>query len=151
MKKISDSKSILSEVMLPSHANPAGNVHGGEIMKMMDNACSVTAMRHAKTNVVTVRVDELVFYQPIKVGELVICEAEVAFVGNTSMEVKITVRVENLTENAPQRIALTAFFTFVALGENGKPCKVPELILQTDEEKRIFETRKQKYLQNKGK
>ncbi len=64
-KNPNESKSVLAQVMLPSHANPSGNVHGGEIMKMMDACGSVAATRHAKKNVVTVRVDELVFYTPI--------------------------------------------------------------------------------------
>ncbi|HAN20086.1 MAG: acyl-CoA thioesterase [Clostridiales bacterium GWF2_36_10] len=151
MKSITESKSILSEVMLPSQANPAGKVHGGEIMKIMDTCGGVAAMRHAKTNVVTVRVDELVFYQSIQVGQLVICEAEVSFVGKTSMEIHITVKVEDMTSNTPTKIALTAFFTYVALDSDGKPCVVPELLLETKEEKMIFEQRKQKYLENKRK
>ena len=151
MKKVSESRSVLSEIMLPSQANPAGSVHGGEIMKLMDNCGSVAAMRHAKTYVVTVRVDELVFYQPIKVGHLVICESEVAFVGNTSMEVKVTVKVENMVSNNPAKIALTAFFTFVALDEAGTPTKVPELLLETEDEEVVFEKRRQHYKKIKEK
>lgn len=151
MKSISESRSTLSEVMLPSHANPAGSVHGGEIMKIMDTCGGVVGMRHAKTNVVTVRVNELVFFQPIKVGQLVICEGEVAFVGRTSMEIQITVKVEDMMCNTPTKVALTAFFTYVALDKEGKPCIVPELLLETDGEREIFECRKQKYLENKKK
>ncbi|MDD4700212.1 MAG: acyl-CoA thioesterase [Oscillospiraceae bacterium] len=146
MKSISESKSILSEVMLPNQANPTGIVHGGEIMKIMDSCGGVAAMRHAKTNAVTVRVDELVFYKSIKVGQLVICEAELAFAGKTSMEVKITVKVEDLVSECSSEIALTAFFTYVALDNTGKPCPVPELIIETEEQKKTFELRKQKYL-----
>ena len=144
MKKISESRSVLSEVMLPNQANPSGIVHGGEIMKIMDTCGGVAAMRHAKMNAVTVRVDELVFYQSILVGQLVVCEAEVAFVGRTSMEVKITVKVEDLVSDMPAKIALTAFFTYVALDKQGKPCAVPGLLLETDEQKDTFESRKKK-------
>ena len=151
MKTVSFSRSFLSEVMLPSQANPAGSVHGGEIMKLMDTCGSVAAIRHAKTNVVTVRVDELVFYHPIKVGQLVICESEVAFVGNTSMEIRVTVRVEDMVSDQPAKVALTAFFTFVALDAQGRPCKVPALILETDEERAVFAEREQKYRENKRK
>ena len=150
MKSVSQSKSILSEVMLPNQVNPSGIVHGGEIMKIMDTCGGVAAMRHAKMNAVTVRVDELVFYQSITVGQLVVCEAEVAFVGRTSMEVKIVVKVEDLVSDLPAKIALTAFFTYVALDEQGKPCAVPELLLETDEQKKTFECRKQKYMDNKN-
>ncbi len=149
MKTISQSKSTLSEVMLPNQANPSGVVHGGEIMKIMDTCGGVAAMRHAKMNAVTVRVDELVFYQSITVGQLVICDAEVAFVGRTSMEVKITVKVEDLVSNWPAKVALSAFFTYVALDRQGNPCVVPELLLETDEQKETFEIRKQKYLEKK--
>ena len=146
MKKISDSKSILSEVMQPSQANPGGTVHGGEIMKIMDTCGSVTAKRHSKSNVVTVRVDELVFYEPIYVGELVLCDAELVFVGKTSMEVKVSVKAENLENDAPARVALTAFFTYVALDNNRKPCPVEQPVAVTDEEKAAYEEGKQRYL-----
>lgn len=151
MKTIEESKSILSEVMLPSQANPAGTVHGGEIMKLMDACGGVTATRHAKTNVVTVRVDELVFYHPILVGQFVTCEGELVFVGRTSMEIKITVKVEDLMSDLPARTALSAYFTYVALDENRKPCPVPELILQTPEQKKAFEYGRNRYFDHKGK
>jgi acyl-CoA hydrolase len=136
--------------MLPSQANPGGKVHGGEIMKMMDTCGGVAAMRHAKMNVVTVKVDELEFFQPIKVGQLVICDAEVAFVGRTSMELKITVKVEDLMSDSPAIVALSAFFTYVALDIQGNPHSVPELVLETDEQREIFEVRKHRYLEKKS-
>lgn len=149
-KSVSQSKSVLSQVMLPSQANPGGKVHGGEIMKMMDTCGGVAAMRHAKMNVVTVKVDELEFFQPIKVGQLVICDAEVAFVGRTSMELKITVKVEDLMSDSPAIVALSAFFTYVALDIQGNPNSVPELVLETDEQREIFEVRKHRYLEKKS-
>lgn len=149
MKRASESKSVLSEVMLPSHANPAGTAHGGEIMKIMDSCGAVAAKRHCRMNVVTVRVDELVFYEPIYVGELVICESQLVFVGRTSMEVEITVKVENLVKEQPQRIALKAYFTYVALDENGDPCEVPQLLIESPGEKAAFEERRQKYIARK--
>lgn len=151
MKKACQSKSVLSEVIQPSQANPAGTAHGGEIMKIMDSCGSVAAKRHARTNVVTVRVDELMFYEPIHIGELVVCEAQLVFTGRTSMEVEITVVVENLSKDQPARTALKAFFTYVALDENGKPCSVPQLLIETLEEKEAFEERRQKYLDRKQK
>lgn len=149
MKKIVESRSVISDVMLPSHANPAGTVHGGEIMKMMDTCGGVAAMRHSKTNVVTLRVDEMVFYQPIYVGQLVICESQLVFTGRTSMEVLVTVKVEDLACENPAKVALTAFFTFVAMGENGIPCEVPALLIETEEEKQAFEKGKLRYMQHK--
>jgi len=150
-KKISQSISIISDVMQPSQANPAGNVHGGEIMKMMDTCAGVTAMRHANSNVVTLRVDELIFYKPIFVGQLVICESKMVFTGRTSMEINVTVKVEDMQTDTPPIIALTAYFTFVALDSNGHTCDVPQLELATEEEKCEFEKRKQRYLSFKNK
>ena len=149
MKKISESRSVLSEVMHPSQANPAGTVHGGEIMKMMDTCAGVAAMRHAKTNVVTARVDELEFHQPIYVGQLVVCEAGLVFTGRTSMEVEVTVKVEDITSDIPAKIALTAFFTFVALDKDKKPCTVPGLLVETEEEQKAYEEGQKRYLQYK--
>lgn len=148
-KKISDSKSVISNVMLPNQANPAGNVHGGEIMKLMDVAASVCAHRHSRTNVVTIRVDELIFHNPIFVGQLVTCEASLVFVGNTSMEIKVLVMVEDMTKETLPKIALTAFFTFVALDNLGKPCPVPKLILETEDEIKSFEEGKKRHEKHK--
>lgn len=146
MKKPAQSRAVLSEMMLPCQANPAGKVHGGEIMKFMDNCGGVCAMRHAKTQVVTVRVDELVFHQPIFVGELVTCKAELVFAGKTSMEVKVTVEVEDLMAESAPRTALTAFFTYVALDEEGRPKAVPKLLVETAQEKAAFQEGERRYL-----
>lgn len=113
----------ISQQMLPTHANAAGNVHGGEIMKMMDSAAGVAAQRHARSNAVTARVDELNFKYPVFVGDFVTCRAQVIYVGSSSMEVFVTVETENLI-TGKSCIALTAFFTMVALDENGRPLKV---------------------------
>ena len=148
-KTVNETRSILSDIMLPSQANPAGNVHGGEIMKMMDNCASVAAMRHARHNCVTARVDELMFYHPIYVGQLVICEANLVYVGRTSMEVQVSVRVEDTYGDEQQELALSAFFTFVALDENGKPCEVPRLDVQTEEEARAYDEGRKRHLRHK--
>ncbi len=129
----------MSQVMLPSQANLAGNVHGGEIMKLMDNAAGAVAHRYSRGTVVTARVDELQFLYPILVGAFVTCTATIAYVGSTSMEVVVTVDVEDLeTEDSPIRTQ-TAFFTMVALDKNGKPKKIPPLELTTEEEKILFD------------
>ena len=151
MKSIEDSRSFLSHVMLPGQANPAGTVHGGEIMKLMDACGGVAATRHARSNVVTVRVDELVFYQPIQVGQLVICQAELVFVGRTSMEVRVTVFVEDLMCDHSRKTALTAYFTYVTLDENSKPTPVQELQLKTPDEEEAFELGRQRYKEHKKK
>lgn len=144
-KTISHSRAVMSQIMLPSQANPAGNVHGGEIMKMMDNTAYVVAARHARTNIVTARVDELEFHTPIIVGALVTCRAELVFVGRTSMEIFVTVEAEYLECDKPPATALTAYFTMVALDEKGVPCPVPPLILTSPEEEERFRRGKLRY------
>ena len=140
------SQVIISNVMFPQHANPSGNVHGGEIMKLMDSTAGVAALKYAKTNVVTARVDELEFFHPIHIGNVVTCYGKVIFVGNTSMEIAVTVTVEDIAKDEPPKTALTSRFTFVALDEDGRPQRVPDFIPADDEERRMFEEGKQRYL-----
>ncbi len=144
-KTVSYSKTVMSRVMMPSDANSAGNVHGGEIIKFMDTAAYVAARKHCRTNVVTARVDELEFHSPILVGQLVTCTAKLVFVGRTSMEVAVKVEVEDLEYDRPPKVALTAFFTMVSLDENCKPKPVPPLILETPEEERLFKEGEKRY------
>lgn len=146
-----ENRIIISEVMMPSQANVAGNVHGGEIMKMMDSAAYAAARRYARSNVVTARVDELEFHLPILIGDLVVCTAAIVFVGRSSMEVAVNVEVEDLQhEGKPQR-ALSAYFTMVALDRNAKPKSVPPLILDTEEVKAAFEEGRRRYEEHKNK
>ncbi|MHC1761004.1 MAG: acyl-CoA thioesterase [Negativicutes bacterium] len=144
-KTVEYSRLGMTVLMLPEHANPAGNVHGGEIMKLMDNTAGVVALRHARGQVVTLRVDELEFLHPIRIGNLVTCNARMTFVGRSSMEVGVEVAVEDLKKDEPAKIALTAYFTFVSLDEQGLPKQAPALELNTDEERRLFEAGRQRY------
>ena len=132
-------KLIMSQVMLPSQANIAGNVHGGEIMKLMDTAAGAVAVKYARSNVVTARVDELQFHLPIFVGSLVTLTATIAYVGRTSMEVIVTVDTEDLESDSEPKRALSSYFTMVALDKNGKPRPLPPLQLDTEEEKALYE------------
>lgn len=145
-KTVEDTRVIYGNLMQPEHANIAGNVHGGEIMKMMDNAGGVVARRHARTNVVTARVDALEFHYPIRVGNFVTCLCEMSHVGTSSMEVMIKVMVENLKYEKESKVALTGYFTYVAIDSEGKPAPVPPLKLVTDEEKKRFDEGKERYL-----
>ena len=138
-------KIYLSEVMMPSQTNPSGNVHGGELMKMMDSTAYAAARKYSRSNVVTARVDELEFHTPILIGDLVTCTAEVIYVGHTSMEVAVNVEVEVLeAEQGPQH-ALSAYFTMVALDRNGRPMAVPPLELETEEAKAAFEAARKRH------
>jgi acyl-CoA hydrolase len=132
--------------MLPSQANHAGNVHGGEIMKLMDNAAGAAAHKYSHSNVVTARVDELQFLHPILIDALVTCTATIAYVGTTSMEIIVTVDVEDLDSEDPPKRTQTAFFTVVALDKSGRPKKLPPMIAETEEEKILFEEGKQRRL-----
>ena len=143
---MSDNKSIIiSEVMIPSQANPSGNVHGGEIMKMMDSAAYVAARKYARANVVTARVDELEFHLPILIGDLVTCTAKIVFVGKSSMEVAVKVEVDDLDQDEPPKLALSAYFTMVALDRNGRPTNVPALDLSSDEVRSSFDAGRKRY------
>lgn len=148
-KTVEQSKIIMGSLMQPEHANIAGNVHGGEIMKMMDNASGIAAQRHCRTNVVTARVDGLEFHLPIHIGNYVKCICHVTFVGKSSIEVLATVMVEDLKLDEAPKVALTGYFTFVALDGNGKPVTVPRLELMNEEEERLFEEGKKRYLNHK--
>lgn len=130
---------IMSQVMLPSQANVAGNVHGGEVMKLMDTAAGAVAKKYARCNVVTARVDELQFHLPIFVGALVTLTATIAYVGRTSMEVIVTVDVEDLESDSEPKRALSSYFTMVALDKGGRPREVPRLQLDTEEERLLYE------------
>ncbi len=138
-------KIYLSEVMMPSQTNPNGNVHGGELMKMMDSTAYAAARKYSRSNVVTARVDELEFHTPILIGDLVTCTAEVIYVGHTSMEVAVNVEVEVLEADQGPQHALSAYFTMVALDRNGRPMAVPPLELETEEEKAAFEAAKKRH------
>ena len=134
----------LVEVMLPHQGNPAGNVHGGEIMKMMDTAAGVVAARHAHSNVVTAKVEELNFLRPVHIGELVFAHARLTFVSRTSMEVLVEVETENLATEERHK-ALTASFIYVSLDRTGKPIEVPPLLITTEEGERLFEEGRKRY------
>jgi uncharacterized protein (TIGR00369 family) len=121
--------------MNPQDANPAGNVHGGGIMKLIDTAAGVAAVRHARSNSVTASVDRLDFYHPVFVGDLVTLRASVNFVGRTSMEVGVRVETENLLTGERFHTS-TAYLTYVSLDRQGKARPLPPLILETDTQKR---------------
>jgi acyl-CoA hydrolase len=128
----------MAQVMFPSDANRAGNVHGGSIMKLIDTAAGIVASRHCRTNVVTASMDRLDFHAPIFMGELVILRASINYVGSTSMEVGVRVEAEDLmTGNV--RHTNSAYLTMVSLDAKRSPMEVPRIIPETDDENRRFE------------
>jgi uncharacterized protein (TIGR00369 family) len=134
-KKVRDSSVVMAQQMNPQDANPAGNVHGGVIMKLIDTAAGVAAIRHARANAVTASVDRLDFYHPVFVGDFVTLRASVNFVGRTSMEVGVRVESENLLTGERLHTS-TAYLTYVSLDTNGKPLTLPPLIPETDTQRR---------------
>ena len=134
-KRAQDSIVIMSQLMNPQDANIAGNVHGGVIMRLIDNAGGVAAFRHARANVVTASIDRLDFHNPVFIGDFVTLKACVNFVGKTSLEVGVRVEAENL-QTGVKRHTASAYLTFVALDTNGHPLPLHPLLLETDEEKR---------------
>ena len=134
----------MAQIMLPGQANPAGYVHGGELMKMMDNAAGVAATRHCHSNVVTAMVHDIRFLKPVSVGNLVLIHGRVTFVSRSSMEVLVEVEAEDLATEKKTK-ALTAYFMMVALDEGGKPVKVPSLLVSTEEEEMLFQSGLQRY------
>ncbi len=121
--------------MLPSDANPYGNVHGGEVMKLIDAAAGAAATRHARTRVVTARIDELSFKAPVYVGHLVTAKASVNHVGRTSMEIGVRVEAEDMLTGDVVHVA-SAYLVFVATDDRGRPVRLPPLVAETDEERR---------------
>jgi uncharacterized protein (TIGR00369 family) len=133
-KSVSVSRVKLAQLMQPQHANNHGNVHGGWIMKLMDEAGALSCMRHAQSRVVTVAVDQMMFRQPIKLGDLVTLTAEVSFAGRTSMEAQVDVTAENVVSGECV-YTNSAFFVYVALGDEDEPVQVPPLIPETESER----------------
>lgn len=127
----------MTVLMTPDKANFSGNVHGGTLLKYLDEVAYACASRYSGSYVVTLSVDQVTFRQPVHVGELVTFLASVNFTGNTSMEVGIKVITENISERLV-RHTNSCFFTMVAVDEAGKPVKVPQLEPATDDEIRRF-------------
>jgi acyl-CoA hydrolase len=124
--------------MFPPDANQAGNVHGGSIMKLIDTAAGIVALRHCRTNVVTASMDRLDFYEPVYIGELVTLRASINYVGKTSMEIGVRVEAEDLL-TGEVRHTNSAYLTMVALDEKRKPREVPSIVAETADERRRIE------------
>jgi len=130
-KRVQDSRVTLSQLMHPEHANFRGDVHGGWIMKMVDEAGALAAMRHSQCRVVTVAIDQMTFHEPIRIGDLVMLNAELTYVGRTSMEARVEVIAEDPVTGV-QSHTNTAYLVYVALDDNRKPRQVPELLVETN-------------------
>ena len=137
-KKAADSLIIMTELVLPNDTNLFGNLMGGRLMYWMDIAAALAAQKHCNAPVVTASVDNISFENPIKLGNVVHIRANVTRAFNSSMEVHLNVWGEDLTQQYKYK-SNQAYYTFVALDPNRNPRPVPQLIVETDEEKKLFE------------
>jgi len=131
----------MTVLMTPEMANFAGNVHGGSLLKMLDEVAYACAARYCKSYVVTRALDQVIFNEPVKVGELVTFMANVNYTGRSSLEVGVKVLAEDL-HTAEKRHTNSCYFTMVAIGDDGGPIEVPPLQIETDIEQRLFEAGK---------
>jgi uncharacterized protein (TIGR00369 family) len=134
-RRASDSRTVISIVMEIEHANNAGYVHGGTIMRLVDTAAGTAAGRHARRRVVTAAMDDMSFLSPVYIGDLLTVSAMVNDAHRSSMEVGVRVDVETLPTGEHRRVA-SAHLVFVGLDRDGKPAPVPPVIAESDDEKR---------------
>jgi len=134
-KRAKDSSITIIQQMTQMDANLAGNVHGGTIMKYIDNTAGIVGVRYTGGNVVTASIDRLDFHSPVFVGDLLRVSASVNYVGSKSMEIGVRVEAENFVTGEVRHTA-SAYLTFVSLDEKFKPRQIPPLILETEDEKR---------------
>ncbi len=137
------SRISIAQLMQPEHANTYGNVHGGWIMKLVDEAGALACMRHAQKRVVTVAVDSMVFREPIKIGDLIILNAEVTYTGRSSIEAEVQVVAENPI-TGERTHTNTAYLVYVALDDDGHATPIPALVVETEEEKQRMEQAKKR-------
>lgn len=133
----------MSVLMTPDKANFSGNVHGGEMLKMLDEVAYACASRYSGNYVVTLSVDQVVFKQPVRIGELVTFLATVNFTGRTSLEVGVKVVAENIQKRSC-RHTNSCYFTMVAIDENGKSTPVEPVVLDNPEDRRRHEGAKRR-------
>jgi uncharacterized protein (TIGR00369 family) len=132
-RTVAETSVTMAQVMQPEDANPAGNVHGGVIMKLIDTAAAVAASRHARMNTVTASIDSLHFHSPVFVGDLLFLKASLNLASRSSMEIGVRVEAENFITGEVRHTA-SAYLTFVALDAQGRPSAVPPLRCESDAE-----------------
>jgi len=136
-KHSSESAVVLSQLMLPSHSNFGGKIHGGFILSLLDQVAFACASKHSENYCVTASVDRVDFLNPVEVGELLTLKSSVNYVGNTSMVVGVRVESENI-QTGQKKHCNSSYFTMVAKDENGITSKVPGLKLTSDDDYRRF-------------
>ncbi len=144
----SNSKVHMQEMILPNDSNVLGNVLGGKVMHLMDLCAAMSALKHCRNQVVTASVDNLDFLAPSKIGDFLILKSSVNYCGTTSMEVGVRIDTENRKTGKLKHTA-SAYLTFVAIDENGKTIKVPQVDAQSEEEQRRFKEGQKRYKERK--
>jgi acyl-CoA hydrolase len=139
----------MARQMMPDDANPWGDVHGGVVMKMVDEAAGSAAIRHARCRVATAAIDYMSFLHPVHVGDLLIVKASVNDVGKTSMEVGVRVETENML-TGEHRHTSSAYVVMVALGDDGRPVPIPHVIAETADQLRRMAAAKIRRSQRKA-
>ena len=125
-KNVSGLETVVSQVMMPQHANHYGNVHGGTILKLVDDAAFVAATKHARKNVVLASMDHISFDHPIRIGDILTIRAHICRIGRSSMDVEVHIETERLKEGQHLHVG-SARLTMVAVDGKGKPAPVPKL------------------------
>lgn len=144
-RTVEHSAVTLSQVIMPAQAGPGGIfAHGGEIIKLMDTAAGLTALRHSRSQVVTLRVEGINFLHPVRVGNLVTVKSKMTFASKSAMEIQVRVIAEHFLKETMWE-ALTAYFIFVAVDDLGKPREVPPLIVSSEEERKLFKAGEERY------
>jgi acyl-CoA hydrolase len=135
---VSAARTTLSQIMTSLDVNLLGTVHGGVVMRLVDSVAGAAAGRHSGGPAVTVSMDEMVFLEPVRVGDLVHAHAQVNWAGRTSMEVGVRVTAERWNETAPAMHVASAYLVFVAVDDEGRPRTVPPVLPEDDEDRRRF-------------
>ncbi len=141
-EKISKGMAQVIDIVMPGQTNHYGTLFGGLLVAQMDKAASIAAVRYCKRDCVTVSIDNLVFSKPVKIGETIIVNARIIYVGSTSMLIRVKAESETKLGKIKE-IVNCADFVFVAVDEDGRPTEVPKPILETDEEKFLFKRGKE--------
>jgi acyl-CoA hydrolase len=139
-KKVADSRTVMTELIMPNDTNPMGNLMGGYLMRWMDIVCAICAGKHCEAHVVTAAVDHISFQNPIHLGDVITLEASVTRAFNTSVEVYVEVFANNIKGQLPRRCN-HAYFTFVALDDQKKkPIAVPPVLPLSNEEQNLYDS-----------
>lgn len=149
-KNISFARAESELLIQPNQLNPQGTAHGGELMKILDTIAGIVGRKHCKGRLVTKRFDDIVFHKPIKLGEIVTAIGQLAYVGNSTMEIMANLYVHDVNDFSNPKLAVSSFVTMVHLAD-WTPAKVPALKVTTKEEEIIYKIGEKKYMEIKEK